>query len=579
MLIRPIRRRSCPAGAEQALPASLHPVLRRVYASRDVECDQLDASLARLLPVGELRGAVDAVARLMVARQRGERILVIGDFDADGATASALMVDGLRRLGFANAGFLVPDRFRFGYGLSPAIAEHAAGLGPELLITVDNGISSLAGVERAAELGMDVIVTDHHLPGERLPSAVAVVNPNSPGEPFSGKNLAGVGVAFYLVAALGRALADDGLIDADAARQAATAGLDLVALGTVADLVPMDYNNRILVEQGLRRMRAGAARPGIQALFEVAGRNILTVRSTDLGFGIAPRLNAAGRLTDMSVGIECLLAASLAQALPLAQRLDRLNNERRELQQQMEADAHEHVAAARRRIEERPADAYCLYDPDWHEGVVGLVASRIKDAVNRPVIAFAPAEEAGMLKGSARSVSGVHIRDVLDRVAATHPELVPKFGGHAMAAGLSLRHADLPRFTEAFLAALEPFQAVLEQPDVIWSDGGLEPGHFGLELASAIATGGPWGQGFPEPLFDDELEVVSMRVLKDRHLKLGLRHPAGTEPIDAIAFNCAELPAGSGPLRFCYRLDLNEFRGQSRPQLIVEDIRRDTVVG
>ena len=575
MLIRPIRRRTFPVEAAQALPADLHPVLRRVYAARKLERGQLDASLARLLPVGGLRGAVDAVHRLVAARQRGERVLVIGDFDADGATASALMVDGLRRLGFSDVGFLVPDRFRFGYGLSPAIAEHAAGLGPDLLMTVDNGISSLAGVERAAELGMEVIVTDHHLPGPRLPAAVAIVNPNSPDEPFAGKHLAGVGVAFYLIAALGRALASDGQVSADAATQAATAGLDLVALGTVADLVPLDYNNRILVEQGLRRIRAGAARPGIQALFDVAGRNIRRARSSDLGFGIAPRLNAAGRLTDMSVGIECLLATSLAQALPLARRLDRLNAERRELQQQMETDAREHIAAASRQVEQRCADAYCLYDADWHEGIVGLVASRIKDAVNRPVIAFAPAEDTGMLKGSARSVTGVHIRDVLDRVAASDPDLVPKFGGHAMAAGLSLRKADLPRFTEAFLAALEPFQTVLEQPDVIWSDGGLEPEHFGLELASAIATGGPWGQGFPEPLFDDQFEVVSMRVLKGRHLKLGLRHPAATASIDAIAFNRAALPDGPGPLRFCYRLDLNEFRGQSQPQLIVDDIRRE----
>ena len=573
---RPIRRRRAPAGAQQRLPASVHPVLRRVYAARDIDADQIDLSLGNMRPVGEFAGAVAAARRLAESHAKGERVLVMGDFDADGATATALTVSTLRAFGFPAVHYLVPDRFRFGYGLSPAIAEHAATLRPDVIITVDNGISSVAGVDRAHELGMRVIITDHHLPGAALPAAEVIVNPNLPDEPFTGKSLAGVGVAFYLLAALGRELAARGLLDARTARSAPSAGLDLVALGTVADLVPLDYNNRVLVSAGLRRIRAGHARPGIRALFEIAGRNPANAHSNDLGFGVAPRLNAAGRLTDMSLGIECLLADSMGAARPLAARLDALNQERRVLQARMEAEAGQHLATAQASVEREHADAYCLFDSAWHEGVVGLVASRLKERAHRPVVAFARAESPGLLKGSARSIDGIHIRDVIDRIAVAEPELVARFGGHAMAAGLTLEESKLDRFRAAFQREIGHFSDALSRPDVIWSDGALAPADLNLDLAETLNSASPWGQGFPEPVFDDKLEIVSLRLLKDRHLKLSLRHPDGSPPIDAIAFNQPELPGdGHGPVRFCYRLDVNEFRQQRQAQLVVEHMQCD----
>ncbi|MDJ0928412.1 MAG: single-stranded-DNA-specific exonuclease RecJ [Gammaproteobacteria bacterium] len=571
-----IRRRSAPLEAQQLLPATVHPVLRRVYAARDIGADQVDLSLRRMLPVGRFAGAVAGAGRLADSRARDERILVVGDFDADGATATALTVSSLRAFGFPAVDYLVPDRFRFGYGLSPAIVEYAAERRPDLIITVDNGVSSRSGVDRARELGMRVIITDHHLAGAALPAADEIVNPNLPNEEFAGKSLAGVGVAFYLVAALGRELAARGFIDADTAQSVPAAGLDLVALGTVADLVPLDYNNRVLVSAGLRRIRAGQARPGIRALFDVAGRNPARARSSDLGFGIAPRLNAAGRLTDMSLGIECLMAQSVDRARPLAARLDTLNQERRALQARMESEAGLHLAAAQDAVEREPAPAYCLFDPGWHEGVVGLVASRLKDRSRRPVVAFARSETAGLLKGSARSIDGIHIRDVIDRIAVAEPALVTRFGGHAMAAGLSLEESKLAQFRAAFQHEIGQFDDALSRPDVIWSDGALAPGDLSLELAEALTAASPWGQGFPEPVFDDELEIVSLRLLKDRHLKLSLRHPDASRAIDAIAFNQPELPGGGqAAVRFCYRLDVNEFRQERRAQLVVEHMQCD----
>ena len=567
-----IQRRVVDSALVAALPGNLHPVLRRVYAARRVGPGQLDHSLASLLPVSSLGAAVEAAERLLLARERRERIVVIGDFDADGATASALVVSGLRELGFAAVDFLVPDRFRLGYGLSAAIAVQAAERSPDLLITVDNGVSSLEGVQRARELGMDVIVTDHHLPGHELPAASVIVNPNLPGETFAGKSLAGVGVAFYVLAALARLLEERGQIDAAVSRRTLQAGLDLVALGTVADLVPLDYNNRILVAAGLRRMRAGRARPGLQALFEVAGRNIQAARSSDLGFAVAPRLNAAGRLEDMSIGIACLLAPDLATARPLAARLDALNRQRRELQLEMEGDARRHLERAHAAVGSATSDAYCLFDEQWHEGVVGLVATRLKDQLRRPVVAFAPAEEAGMLKGSARSIRGVHIRDVLDRVAALHPQIIARFGGHAMAAGLTLRAADLDSFRQAFTREVTAFPDALNAPHVLLSDGEIPGSELGIDLAETLESAGPWGQGFAEPLFDGRLEVADCRVLKDRHLKLSLRAEGSARSIDAIAFNRAELPAGGRgkPLHVAYRLEVNEYRDRRAPQMVVE---------
>lgn len=561
--------------AVDSLPAELHPVLRRVYATRQVGPAEVEPRLARLLPVSSFDAAAAAARRLVVARMKRERIIVIGDFDADGATATALTVSTLRRLGYDDVHYLVPDRFRFGYGLSPAIAEQAAELGQALLLTVDNGVSSVDGVARANELGLEVVVTDHHLPGRERPAAAVMVNPNLPEETFAGKSLAGVGVVFYVLAALARELGEAGELDAREAQRHVLAGLDLVALGTVADLVPLDFNNRILVAEGLRRIRAGHARPGLTALFRAAGRDAEHASSSDLGFGIAPRLNAAGRLDDMSIGIDCLLASSVQEALPAAKELDQLNRDRRELQVRMEDEARAHLEAAKAALVGEEADGYCLYDPAWHEGVVGLVASRIKEQVRRPVVAFADAGEPGLMKGSARSIPGVHVRDVIDAVAASHPGLVLRFGGHAMAAGLSLRASDLDAFREAFEKQLHTHRDVLDRPDVIWSDGGLEPGDFGLDLARQLAAAGPWGQAFPEPQFDSELEILESRVLKDRHLKMTVRHPAGGPPIDAICFNQPQLPQGEG-LRFVYRLDVNRYRGLDQAQLIVESIQPDS---
>lgn len=560
-------------GDLDSLPVGLHPVLRRIYAARRVAPAEVEPRLAGLTPVGHFRAAGAAAERLVEARTKSERIVVIGDFDADGATATTLAVDTLRSFGFQDVHYLVPDRFRFGYGLSPTIAEQAARLGPALLITVDNGVSSIEGIARANELGLEVIVTDHHLPGRERPAAAVMVNPNLPEEEFPAKSLAGVSVVFYVLAALARELGEAGLLDPKEAQRKVLAGLDLVALGTVADLVPLDYNNRILVAEGLRRIRAGCTRPGIQALFRIAGRDISHASAGDLGFSIAPRLNAAGRLDDMAVGINCLLAPSLRHALPLAEQLDQLNRDRRELQVRMEGEAREHLLAAQAAVAREQADAYCLYDAAWHEGVVGLVASRIKEQVRRPVVAFADSGEAGVLKGSARSIPGLHIRDAIDAVAASHPGLVLRFGGHAMAAGMSLRAEDLDRFRDSLLEELAGHRDILEQPEVIWSDGALEPDELGLELARQLADAGPWGQAFPEPRFDGEFEVLETRVLKDRHLKMTVRHPAGGAPIDAIAFNQAELPAGDG-LHFVYRLDINRYRGLDQAQLVIESIQR-----
>jgi single-stranded-DNA-specific exonuclease len=575
-LKRNIHRRDVPGDLAGTFPDALHPVLRRVYAARKVAAGELEPSLPQLVPVGELKAARPAAERLADSLTRQERILVIGDFDADGATASALCVSSLRAMGFEDVDFLVPDRFEFGYGLSPQIVDLAAQSAPKLIITVDNGVSSIDGVHRAHEHGIEVLVTDHHLPGAEIPDADFMVNPNVPGEPFPSKNLCGVGVVFYVMAALSRILTERGLIDEAKGRSIVAGGLDLVALGTVADLVPLDYNNRILVAEGLRRMRANRTRPGIRALFSVAGKPVTDARSTDLGFRIAPRLNAAGRLTDMTLGIDCLLAETDSLARELAGRLDQLNQERRALQATMESDAGLHLDAAQASLGDDRANAYCLFDERWHEGVVGLVATRMKDRSNRPVIAFANAKQPGLLKGSARSIPGVHIRDVLDSVATRHPEIIQKFGGHAMAAGLTLHGDKLEAFRRAFDSEVGEYRDVLERPDVIWTDGSLSADEMRMDLAEALTVGGPWGQGFPEPVFDNTMEIVGYRLLKERHLKLQVRHPGEERIIDAIAFNQPELPRGeSDSVRLVYRLEINEFRNRREAQLVVEHMQSD----
>jgi len=553
--------------------AVLHPVLRRVYASRGVRsAEELGLTLERLLPVGSLDG-VDAAVELLCRHRAGGRVLVIGDFDADGATSTALIVRALRAWGFAAVDFLVPNRFEFGYGLTPEIVALAAAREPTLIVTVDNGISSNAGVAAARERGIDVLVTDHHLAGAELPPANVIVNPNAGGNRFASRALAGVGVAFYVMAALRRRLEAEGSLPAGA--PSAAEFLDLVALGTVADVVPLDFNNRVLVAQGLKRIRAGRCVPGIRALLEVAGRVRTDLTATDLGFSVAPRLNAAGRLDDMSIGIRCLLTDDPAEALGLAARLDQLNQERRSIEAKMQAEALAAVRRLREPAAARTRLGVCLYDEAWHQGVVGLVAGRVKERLRRPVIAFAQAGE-GVLRGSARSVPGVHIRDVLDAIAAREPDLIAKFGGHAMAAGLTLERRHLDRFARAFDAEVARWTDPAHAGDVVETDGELALGEIALETAEALRAGGPWGQAFPEPVFDGVFTVRSARVVGERHVKMWVEVPRTGRAFDAIAFNYLDdetvRPPAPGDRHLVYRLDVNQYQGERRLQLLVEHL-------
>jgi single-stranded-DNA-specific exonuclease len=564
------------AVVEESLPpaaANLHPVVRRVYAARGVSrSEELDLGLERLLPVSSLGGIEAAVDLLLACHRNGGKVLVIGDFDADGATSTAVIVRQLRRLGFAAPGFLVPDRFRYGYGLTPEIVRVAAQMRPALVVTVDNGISSLEGVAEARRLGMPVLVTDHHLPGRSLPEAAAIVNPNLPGEGFASKALAGVGVAFYVVAALTRRMQDAGMAPPGSKVNPADL-LDLVALGTVADVVPLDMNNRILVAQGLRRIRAGRCAPGVRALLEAAGRALDSVVAQDLGFQAGPRLNAAGRLDDMTLGVECLLTADAGEARELAARLAQLNRDRREIELRMQQEALAKVDDLVAGLEGRMPAGICLYDGGWHQGVIGLVASRVKERVHRPVIAFAPGDP-GWVKGSARSVPGVHVRDALDAVATANPGLLEKFGGHAMAAGMTIGESRLGEFAAAF--ALEIEHRI--DPDTLTgdlhTDGPLLAGEFNADTALALREAGPWGSGFPEPSFDGRFGVVSTRIAGERHLKLRLKCDSG-ELVDAIAFRYLDDPRAA-PLKaqqdvvMAYRTELDQYGGGRRLQLVSE---------
>jgi single-stranded-DNA-specific exonuclease len=559
--------------AEVVLPASIHPVLRRVYGARGVRGpEDLEVGLERLLPVSSLGGMAAAVDLLLHCHRERRRVLVVGDFDADGATSTALVVRQLRRLGFEDPGFVVPDRFRFGYGLTPEIVRVAATLRPDLIVTVDNGVSSVEGVAEARRHGIDVLVTDHHLPGPALPEAAAIVNPNLAGEAFASKALAGVGVAFYVMAALTRALRERGGAADPAAVNPADL-LDLVALGTVADVVPLDFNNRILVSQGLRRIRAGRCVHGLAALLEVAGRRLETVVAQDLGFQVGPRLNAAGRLEDMTLGIDCLLTDDRTEARALAARLGELNSERREIEARMQGEALAQVDSLVESLAGSLPAGLCLYDEGWHQGVIGLVASRVKERVHRPVIAFAPADP-GWVKGSARSVAGLHVRDVLDAVAAHQPGLLERFGGHAMAAGMTLRADRLEEFGVAF--AREVARAAGDDllSGDLHTDGPLEPGEFNADTAVAVREGGPWGAGFAEPAFDGRFAVLDTRVVGSRHLKLRLRAPSG-ELADAIAFRYLDVPRApalrpQGSVELVYRAALDEYGGARRLQLVAE---------
>ena len=558
------------------LPDSLHPVIRRILLARNVTSEEsLDLNLGRLQSPAKLAGIDKAAAILADAVVAGRRILIVGDFDADGATGTAVAVRALELMGVSRVDFRVPNRFEFGYGLSTGLVETLAADPPDVLVTVDSGISSINGVARARELGCRVVVTDHHLPGEVLPEADAIVNPNCPGDGFASKALAGVGVVFYLMGALRAALRERNWFTLPRQEPRLARLLDLVALGTVADLVSLDHNNRILVRHGMDRIRHGLCSPGLLALLRLGKRDYRHLVASDLAFAVAPRLNAAGRLEDMGIGIRCLLTDDRDEAMALATELDELNHQRRARQQQMQQDALVQLRALLADLDQAEVPAgLCLFDAGWHQGIVGLVAARIKDAIHKPVIAFAPASRgSNELKGSARSVSGLHIRDVLARVDALHPDMIMAFGGHAMAAGLTLDSARLEAFKQAFTAAIEFFLQGRVLDNDLLTDGELSPGDINLEFAAEIRGLGPWGQQFPEPLFEGRFVVEQRRVVGGVHLKMQLRPVGGGQLIDAIAFG--KLPEDlpdSDTTDLVYRLDINHFRGRKICQLVVEQI-------
>ncbi|EBZ6008020.1 single-stranded-DNA-specific exonuclease RecJ [Salmonella enterica subsp. enterica serovar Newport] len=570
---RQLRRREADETAE--LPADLPPLLRRLYASRGVRsARELERSVKGMLPWQQLSGIDNAVEILYNAFREGTRIIVVGDFDADGATSTALSVLGMRALGCDNISYLVPNRFEDGYGLSPEVVDQAKARGAQLIVTVDNGISSHAGVAHAKTLGIPVIVTDHHLPGDTLPDAEAIINPNLRDCEFPSKSLAGVGVAFYLMLALRTFLRDKGWFDErNIAPPNLAELLDLVALGTVADVVPLDANNRILTWQGLSRIRAGKCRPGIKALLEISNRDPQQLAASDLGFALGPRLNAAGRLDDMSVGVALLLCDNLGEARVLASELDALNQTRKEIEQGMQAEALILCEKLERSSETLPG-GLAMYHPEWHQGVVGILASRIKERFHRPVIAFAPAGD-GALKGSGRSIQGLHMRDALERLDTLYPDLMIKFGGHAMAAGLSLEEHKFEQFQQRFGELVtEWLDPALLQGEVI-SDGPLSAAEMSMEVAQLLRDAGPWGQMFPEPLFDGRFRLLQQRLVGERHLKVMVEPVGGGPLLDGIAFNIDTTcwpDNGVREVELAYKLDINEFRGNRSLQIIIDDI-------
>ncbi len=552
-----------PSADAVAALGDIDPLHARLFAMRGLSAaKELDYGLAQLAPVGSLEN-IDAAAELVIAN-RDKRIIVIGDFDVDGATSTALVLRCLRAFGFTDVDYLVPNRFEFGYGLSPEIVRVAAERSPDLLITVDNGIANLSGVTQANELGIPVLITDHHLPGDSLPDAAAIINPNLPDSEFPSRYLAGVGVAFYLMARIGRMLEEQGV---EGAAKVPARYLDLVALGTVADVVPLDHNNRVLVQQGLLRIRAGHSVPGIQAILKQSGRQTARCVSTDLGFAVGPRINAAGRLEDISVGIECLLTDDHDAAMEYAHLLDRINSERRDIESTMRDQAFKYVDALG--AQRWPA-CVCVYDPDWHQGIVGLIAARVRERCHRPVIAFAR-EDDEHLKGSARSIQGVHIRDLLEAVHTVAPDLIVKFGGHAMAAGLTLAEARLEEFKSVAAEQMARLYPNADFSGAIVTDGPLPGDAINLGFARSLRDAGPWGSGFPEPMWSGDFSVVEQRVVGENHLKLRVRPAGGGPVVDAIAFNQAG-PSYRGTVQLAFRLDVNEYRGIESAQLVVEQI-------
>lgn len=558
--------------------SDLHPMLKKIYANRGVtSLKQVDYSLAGLLDFSLLKDIDIAAEIVSGAVIESKRIVVVGDFDADGATSCAVMIRSLRAFGLKDVEYLVPNRFDFGYGLSPQIVDVAARSRPDLIITVDNGISSIDGVNRANELGIQVVVTDHHLAADVLPDAAAIVNPNQPGCEFPTKMIAGVGVAFYLMLAVRARLREKGWFDEAAGRIEPNMAnfLDLVALGTVADVVPLDENNRILVESGLQRIRKNKACAGINALLTIAGKSIEGCSSQDFGFIIGPRLNAAGRLDDMSIGIECLLCDDYEQAFNYASTLNHMNQQRRQIEGEMLVQAYDILNQQMSLLDgiDQIPDALALYDEQWHQGVVGLLASRIKEKYHRPVIAFADAGD-GELKGSGRSIPGLHMRDVLDVISKQHAGIIEKFGGHAMAAGLTIRQENFPRFQQAFNTHVSAVLRPEDLNNINESDGPVAEEYMTIAASELFRFASPWGQMFPEPVFDDEFKILNWRIVGEKHLKLELVKEDTGACYSAIAFNKTDddLPQGDENIHIVYRLDVNEFRGNRSLQLIVQHI-------
>lgn len=560
------------------LPHSLHPIIKQIYASRGIEGDnELLLNVAQLAPVDSLKDVTLAAQILHRAFVDNLNICIIGDFDADGATSTALMTEAFNMLGYGNHQFIVPNRFEFGYGLTPEIVDMAAGQGAQLLVTVDNGISCLAGVKRAKALGLHVVITDHHIPGKELPNADAIVNPNQPDCTFVSKSIAGVGVAFYLMLALRKHLREQQWFEAKQIKEPNIAQLlDLVALGTVADVVTLDNNNRILVSQGLKRIRAGQTRPGIQALLEIAGKNQQRIVASDFGFALGPRINAAGRLDDMSFGINCLLAKDLMTARTMAAELDELNKARRSIEQGMQFEA-EKIMAVLNYEEGNLPNAISLFQKDWHQGVIGIVAGRLKEKYHRPSIVFAAADidnPQSEIKGSARSIPGLHIRDLLEHIDSQHPQLIKKFGGHAMAAGLSIDANDFEKFQGLFNQYAGQWIAEEDLHGTLLSDGELNLPDLTLEFAELLRESGPWGQNFAEPIFDDKFLIIQQRIVGEKHLKVVLQKD--NKVFDGIAFNVdiTQWPnQKTNQVHVAYKLDVNEFRGKQSVQFLIEEIQ------
>ncbi|MCM2681329.1 single-stranded-DNA-specific exonuclease RecJ [Echinimonas agarilytica] len=566
-----IRQRVSP---EHSLPNTIHPILQRIYSARGVvETQQIEHSAGRLEHYQSLLGMPEAVRLLADAIANHQMITIVGDFDADGATSTAVCLLALQLFGHHKADYIVPNRFDSGYGLTPPIVDEAEKLGTELLITVDNGISALAGVAHAKNKGMKVLVTDHHLPGSEIPNADAIVNPNQHGCAFPSKSLAGVGVAFYLMVALKKHLSECDWYQKPLPNLAEL--LDIVAVGTVADVVSLDQNNRIFVHQGLQRIRAGRARPGILALCQVAGRNPRELQASDLGFAVGPRLNAAGRLDDMGLGIQCLITNDVDAAHRMAQELDDLNKTRREIEQGMEKEALVALNSLLRKAEaEQLPRVLSLYQADWHQGVIGILASRVKDKYHRPVIAFA-SDDNGVLKGSARSISGVHMRDLLEAIDTEKPGLILKFGGHAMAAGLSLEAERYDEFKQLLEQKAQQWVNESLLNEEILTDGQLSRSELNLDFAQLLRTAGPWGQSFPEPVFEGRFELIQQRLVGEKHLKMVLKEESGGAIYDAIAFNIDTLLWPNLTIRWvriAYQLDINHFRGNTSMQFLVKHI-------